>query len=236
MVLQGSIGVDDLLALCGLVITSSAGSRCGTCRGRGLAMTGSVLSMIPCTELVLPVGLPVGIWALVVLNNADVKAGFAAVPRAAAAGAGSTTSGGSRWPLVRCPECDAELEVADEDLGEPMACGACGAAFTARAARRRPATMTPTRTTTTTGRGVAGGWQVTAADVEDARRAVAAPAQGLILTGWISAVAVPARRDRVRGLRVRQPGVGRRGHPRRRPRVAGGRRRRWWWSASRTAC
>jgi hypothetical protein len=39
---------------------------------------------------------------------------------------------------VWCPECEAELEVADEDLGEPMACGACGASFTARAGRRRP--------------------------------------------------------------------------------------------------
>ena len=47
-------------------------------RGRGLAMTGSVLSMIPCLSGCCIVGLPVGIWALVVLNNPDVRAGFAA--------------------------------------------------------------------------------------------------------------------------------------------------------------
>lgn len=90
--------------------------------------------------------------------------------------------------LVWCPECDAELEVADGDLGEPMACGVCGAAFTARAGRRRPRDDDydedddydrPRRRRRR--------WQVTAADVEDARRAVAAPAAGLILTGWISA-------------------------------------------------
>ncbi|HVK11653.1 MAG TPA: hypothetical protein VM597_22975 [Gemmataceae bacterium] len=90
-------------------------------------------------------------------------------------------------PLVRCPECDADLDVADEDLGQPMACGACGAEFTARADRRprrddrdedfeRPRRRRRQR------------WVVTEADVEDARRIVAAPAQGLILTGWISAV------------------------------------------------
>jgi hypothetical protein len=87
--------------------------------------------------------------------------------------------------LVRCPECDADLEVADEDLGEPMACGACGASFTARADRRRPRYDEDDDYDRRRRRRR---WQVTAADVEDARRAVAAPAQGLILTGWISAV------------------------------------------------
>jgi hypothetical protein len=37
--------------------------------------------------------------------------------------------------LVRCPECDAELEVADADRGARVECGACGASF---AARHRP--------------------------------------------------------------------------------------------------
>jgi hypothetical protein len=82
--------------------------------------------------------------------------------------------------LVRCPECDAELEVADADLGRPMECGACGAPFTSRTDRRRPrdGDYRPRRHRS----------RVTAADVRDAKAAVAGPALGLILTGWISAV------------------------------------------------
>jgi len=42
----------------------------------GFAMTASVLAMIPCVSACCPLGLPFGIWAIVVLNNADVKAAF----------------------------------------------------------------------------------------------------------------------------------------------------------------
>jgi predicted PurR-regulated permease PerM len=61
------------------VLTIVGGVKMRNLRGRGLAMTGSVLSMIPCLSGCCIVGLPVGIWALVVLNNPDVRAGFAAV-------------------------------------------------------------------------------------------------------------------------------------------------------------
>lgn len=46
--------------------------------GRGLPITASVLAMIPVLSWCCLLGLPVGIWALVVLLNADVKAAFAA--------------------------------------------------------------------------------------------------------------------------------------------------------------
>jgi hypothetical protein len=50
--------------------------------GRGLAITGSVLAMIPCVNsLCCIVGLPVGIWALVVLSDPGVKAAFGATAR-----------------------------------------------------------------------------------------------------------------------------------------------------------
>jgi hypothetical protein len=50
--------------------------------GRGLAITGSVLAMIPCVNsLCCILGLPVGIWALVVLSNPEVKAAFGAAAR-----------------------------------------------------------------------------------------------------------------------------------------------------------
>ncbi len=98
---------------------------------------------------------------------------------------------------VRCPACEAELEVDAEDLGSQVACGACGAPFEARpAAPRGDADDRPRRRDRDES-----DWEededdrprrrrrrVRAADVEDARAAVAGPALGLILTGWIGAV------------------------------------------------
>jgi hypothetical protein len=42
----------------------------------GLAMTAAILSLIPCLSICCILGIPFGIWALVVLLNADVKAAF----------------------------------------------------------------------------------------------------------------------------------------------------------------
>lgn len=42
----------------------------------GMAMTGSILAVIPCLSPCCVLGIPFGIWALVVLNDESVKAGF----------------------------------------------------------------------------------------------------------------------------------------------------------------
>ena len=42
----------------------------------GLAMTGSIIAVIPCLSPCCILGIPFGIWALVVLNDESVKAGF----------------------------------------------------------------------------------------------------------------------------------------------------------------
>jgi len=42
----------------------------------GLAMTASILALIPCTSPCCLAGIPIGIWSLIVLMNADVKAAF----------------------------------------------------------------------------------------------------------------------------------------------------------------
>lgn len=44
-------------------------------QSHGLAMTASILAMVPCLSACCP-GLPIGIWALIVLNNPEVKAAF----------------------------------------------------------------------------------------------------------------------------------------------------------------
>jgi predicted Ser/Thr protein kinase len=45
-------------------------------RSRSLAVTGAILAMIPCTPCFI-IGLPVGIWALVVLMDPEVREAFA---------------------------------------------------------------------------------------------------------------------------------------------------------------
>jgi hypothetical protein len=42
----------------------------------GLAMTAAILAMIPCLSPCCILGLPFGIWALVVLNKPEVKSAF----------------------------------------------------------------------------------------------------------------------------------------------------------------
>ena len=45
----------------------------------GLAMTGAVLLLIPCCGTAFPVcvvGLPIGLWAVIALNRADIKSAF----------------------------------------------------------------------------------------------------------------------------------------------------------------
>lgn len=45
-------------------------------RNYGVAYTAAVLSVIPCCSGCYFLGIPFGIWALVVLNREDVKAAF----------------------------------------------------------------------------------------------------------------------------------------------------------------
>src|SRR5262245_60321285 len=42
----------------------------------GLAMTVSILAMIPCISPCCVIGIPIGIWALIVLMDPNVKAAF----------------------------------------------------------------------------------------------------------------------------------------------------------------
>jgi len=42
----------------------------------GLAMAASIIAMIPCFSPCCLLGLPIGIWALVVLTKPDVKSAF----------------------------------------------------------------------------------------------------------------------------------------------------------------
>ncbi len=43
---------------------------------RGMAMTASILAMIPCLSACCLLGLPIGIWSIVTLNDPNVRASF----------------------------------------------------------------------------------------------------------------------------------------------------------------
>ena len=62
------------LALAGLYIFASVKMR--KLESYGLVMTATILSMLPCTSSCCCVGLPIGIWILVVLAKPEVKAAF----------------------------------------------------------------------------------------------------------------------------------------------------------------
>jgi hypothetical protein len=82
----GGNGVDTIINGAGGIISGILGFLFGfviafggmkmrQLRGYGVAMAGAVLAMLPCTCCCI-VGLPVGIWALIVLMKPEVKAAF----------------------------------------------------------------------------------------------------------------------------------------------------------------
>ena len=77
MMMSGTIGavVGAVNILIGLFIFFAA-FKMKKLEGYTLAMTGSVLAMLPCVSPCCLLGLPFGIWALVVLNKPEVKSTF----------------------------------------------------------------------------------------------------------------------------------------------------------------
>jgi len=62
------------LGISGLIIFASTKMR--KLESRGLVLTATILSMLPCTSACCCVGLPVGIWILTVLVKPGVKSAF----------------------------------------------------------------------------------------------------------------------------------------------------------------
>ncbi|MCX6858936.1 MAG: DUF4339 domain-containing protein [Verrucomicrobia bacterium] len=66
----------NLLALILSALTLMAGIKMLHRRSYGLVMAGVIVGMIPCLSGCCCTGLPFGIWALVVLSNAEVRKSF----------------------------------------------------------------------------------------------------------------------------------------------------------------
>lgn len=58
------------------IVILLGGVRMKELTNRGFALTASIMAMIPCISQCCLIGLPIGIWALVVLNRDDVKRSF----------------------------------------------------------------------------------------------------------------------------------------------------------------
>ncbi|HWH68011.1 MAG TPA: DUF4339 domain-containing protein [Candidatus Sulfotelmatobacter sp.] len=74
---SGTIGVASNLVgilVSGLILFG--GIKMRKLESYGLAMTASIIAMIPCISPCCLVGLPIGIWAIVVLNKPEVKNAF----------------------------------------------------------------------------------------------------------------------------------------------------------------
>jgi len=66
-----------LIGLVVAIVVLLGAIRMKSLQSYGLAMTAAILSIIPCTSpCCFLIGTPIGIWALVVLNDPAVKAAF----------------------------------------------------------------------------------------------------------------------------------------------------------------
>jgi hypothetical protein len=69
--------VMTLIAIAGSAFIIYAGVQMKNLRNRTMAMIASILVMIPCfTSCCCLIGIPIGIWALVVLSKPEVKEAF----------------------------------------------------------------------------------------------------------------------------------------------------------------
>jgi hypothetical protein len=62
------------IAVAALIIAGAA--KMMKLQSYGLAMTASILAMVPCLSACCLIGLPIGIWSLIVLNDPAVKSAF----------------------------------------------------------------------------------------------------------------------------------------------------------------
>ena len=72
-------GVGLVLNIVGLALSAFfifASTKMRKLESYGMVMTATILSMLPCTSSCCCVGLPVGIWILVVLSKPEVKSAF----------------------------------------------------------------------------------------------------------------------------------------------------------------
>lgn len=77
VMIQGGVGVlQSIIGIIIAIVIWMGASKMRQLRSHGFAITASILAMIPCISPCCIIGLPFGIWALVVLLKPEVKQAF----------------------------------------------------------------------------------------------------------------------------------------------------------------
>ena len=75
--MSGSLGViSNVIALVVSILILVGGLKMRKLENYGLAMAASIVAMIPCISPCCLIGVPIGIWAVVVLSKPEVKSAF----------------------------------------------------------------------------------------------------------------------------------------------------------------
>ena len=75
--MMGTFGLAaGVIGFLGGILILIAGVKMKKLEAYGLAIAASIIAMIPCLSTCCIVGLPIGIWALVILSKPEVKASF----------------------------------------------------------------------------------------------------------------------------------------------------------------
>lgn len=75
----GGLALNLLFAVVNLgvaVFITYYGTRMSSLRDHSLCVTAAILTLVPCFGPCCLIGMPIGIWALVILNRADVRSAF----------------------------------------------------------------------------------------------------------------------------------------------------------------
>jgi hypothetical protein len=74
---SGSLGIaSGVIGMLVSVLILMGGIKMKNLQNHGLAMTASIIAMIPCISPCCIIGLPIGIWAVIVLSKPEVKSAF----------------------------------------------------------------------------------------------------------------------------------------------------------------
>jgi hypothetical protein len=74
---SGIVGmISNVIALGIAALIFAGGLKMKNLQNHGLAMTAAVFAMLPCVSPCCLIGLPIGIWSLVVLSRPEVKGAF----------------------------------------------------------------------------------------------------------------------------------------------------------------
>ena len=79
VVLQSGLGiVGAIIAIIKGILILLGATKMRNLQNYGFAMTAAIIAMVPCISPCCVLGLPFGIWALIVLMKPEVKAAFTA--------------------------------------------------------------------------------------------------------------------------------------------------------------